>query len=748
MPHARLIVTASLVALASSAPALAQEESPSVPESNVLADTSALPAPPVAEQRPHSFTMHGITVEDPYFWLKDQSYPEIDDADVLAYVNAENAFFEAVMAPHQPLIDTLYAEMRGRMPENDASVPVPDNGMEYWYAYDEGQEYRKWYRRAIGSTDADQLLLDENALAAGHDHFNLGTIQISPNGAILAYSSDTDGSERYILRFLDLASGTVLADEIPGTLGDIVWSEDSSAVVYTPVDDNWRSKVAMLHQLGTEASADTELYRETEEGMEIGIDQTQSRRFLTIWAGDNVSNEIRLVPLADLSAEPLLVAPRVTNRLYDVEERDGRLFILTNDDHVNFRVATSALAAPGNWRTLIEGSDDVYLTGLTVFQNFMALELRDHGLDQVEIRRFPDSASVEIAAQDRSYISYASLMERAGDPVRITFPEASYAASLGPVAEFDVDSIRVDYESMVTPDTDFSYDLASNTLTTLKVQQVPSGYDPADYVTERIEIEARDGTMVPVSLVRRADTEVGPDTPVHLYAYGAYGYAVPPTFSTRQLSLTNRGFIFAIAHIRGGDDLGYQWYLDGKLERRTNTFNDFEDVARGLIARGYTSAGRIAASGGSAGGELMGVIANQAPDLFGAIVAEVPFVDVLNTMLDESLPLTPGEWPEWGNPITDPDAFRLIQSYSPYDNVSAQDYPPMMITAGLNDPRVTYWEPAKWTARLRATRTDDDLTIMRTNMGAGHQGQSGRFEALREEAQAMAFMLTQLGVEE
>jgi len=731
MTPSRLIAAVSLLALTAPAPAfsLAHEESPSVPETDAPTDAQitapALPAPPVADQRPHSLTMHGITVEDPYFWLKDQSYPEIDDADVLAYINEENAFFEAVMAPHQPLIDTLYAEMRGRMPENDASVPVPDNGMEYWYAYDEGQEYRKWYRRPIGSTDTDQLLLDENALAEGHEQFSLGTIQISPNGQILAYSTDTDGAERYILRFLNLENGTVLADEIPGTLGDIVWAADSSAVVYTPVDENWRSKVAMLHQLGTEPSTDIELFRETEDGMEIGIDQTQSRRFLTIWAGDNVSNEIRLVPLADLAAEPVLVSPRVTNRLYDVEERGDILYIHTNQDYVNFSVMTASLDDPGTWGEAIAGSDDFYITGLTAFADYFVLEGRERGLDQVQIWQY----------------SFAP-------PTSVAFPEASYAAGLGPVAEFDTDTIRIDYESMVTPDTDYAYSIESGALTTLKVQQIPSGYDASQYVTERLEIEARDGTMVPVSLVHRADTDLGPDTPVHLYAYGAYGYAVPPVFSTRQLSLTNRGFIFAIAHVRGGDDLGYQWYLDGKLERRTNTFNDFEDVARGLIARGYTSAGRIVASGGSAGGELVGVIANQAPELFGAIIAEVPFVDVLNTMLDTSLPLTPGEWPEWGNPITDPDAFRLIQSYSPYDNVSAQDYPPMMITAGLNDPRVTYWEPAKWTARLRATRTDDNLTVLRTNMGAGHQGQSGRFEALREEAQAMAFMLTQLGVED
>lgn len=701
-------------------PVLAQDESPPV------SDTAApaLPEPPVVDRRPHSFTMHGITVEDPYRWMKDQGHPEIDDEDVLACLTEENTYFEAVMAPHQALIDTLYAEMRGRLPENDSSVLVPDGDYEYWYAYNEGQEYRLWYRRPRAGGDAE-LLLDENALAEGQEQFSLGMIAVSSNARLLAYSTDTDGAERYTLHIRDLQTGEDLPDVIPDTLGDVVWSADSTALVYTPVDENWRSKVAMLHHLDTETVADVELWRETEEGMEIGIDRTRSRRFLTINAGDNVSNEIRLVPLADLDAEPLLVSPRETNRLYSAGERGGTLYILTNDTHVNFRLATASLETPSVWEELIAGSDAIYLTGMTNFADFYVLELRDRGLDQIEIRRYDGS-----------------------EPTRITFPEASYDAGLGPVAEFDVDAIRVDYESMVTPDTDFRYDITSGELTALKVQQIPSGYDASHYVTERLEIEARDGAMVPVSLVRHVATGVGSDTPVHLYAYGAYGYAVPPVFSTRQLSLTDRGFIFAIAHIRGGDDLGYQWYLDGKLERRTNSFNDFVDIARGLIARGYTSAGRIAASGGSAGGELMGVVVNTDPDLWGAVVAEVPFVDVLNTMLDDSLPLTPGEWPEWGNPITSAEDFRLIQSYSPYDNVSARDYPPIMVTAGLNDPRVTYWEPAKWTARLRATRTDDGLTILRTNMGAGHRGQSGRFEALREAAQAMAFMLTQLGIDD
>ncbi len=712
------IVLASFSFFALAAPLHAHQESSDVSES------ATLPAPPVAERRPYSFTTHGITVEDPYHWLKDQSYPVIDDEDVLAYLRAENAYFEAVMAPHQELIDTLYAEMRGRIAENDASVPVRDGAYEYWHAYNEGQEYRLWYRRPAGG-GADELLLDENALAEGHDQFRLGMIEVSPDGRLLAYSTDVDGSERYVIRIKNLETGKLLADTVPGVTGGIVWAADSQSFAYTPVDENWRNKVVMLHRLGSETDTDSEIFRETEEGMQLGIAETQSRRFLTIWTGDNVSNEVLLVPLGDIDAEPVRVAPRVANRLYDVEEHDGALYIRTNDEHVNFRLVTAQLDDPGSWTELRAGSDDFYITGLTTFADFYVVEGRDAGLDQVEIWRYGGS-----------------------EAQRVEFPEASYAAGLGPVDEYDVDAIRIDYESMVTPETDYSYDIASGDLAVLKVQQVPSGYDASQYRTERLMIEARDGVEVPVSLVYRADTDIGPDTPVHLYAYGAYGYAVPPSFSTRQLSLVDRGFIFAIAHIRGGDDLGYQWYLDGKLESRTNTFNDFVDVARGLVERGYTSTGRIAASGGSAGGELMGAIVNQAPDLFGAVVAEVPFVDVLNTMLDTSLPLTPGEWPEWGNPITSEADFRLIQSYSPYDNVTAQDYPPIMATAGLNDPRVTYWEPAKWVARLRYRRTDDDLTVLRTNMGAGHAGQSGRFQALVEEAQAMTFMLTQLGVED
>lgn len=680
--------------------------------------------PPVAAVRPHVSTRHGITITDPYHWLKDQGYPKVDDPEVLEYLNAENAWFEAQMAPRAALVETIFQELKGRIKEDDASVPQKDGDWLYWVEYDTGAQYKKWYRKPVAGGDK-VLILDETALAEGREYFKLGAFSVSPDGRLLAYSIDDNGSERFEVRITDLATGTMLPDVIPGTLSDLVWSADSTMLLYGLANENWRTDNARLHVIGTDPASDVELYHEADEGFRVGIGKTSSERFIVIATGDNETSEVRLVPADDPRAEPILVSPRKKGREYDVEERDGTLYIHTNDDHINFRLATASLDRPGDWTTLIAGSDDFYMTGMTAFRDFYVIEGREAGLDQVEVRYY-GSDRVE----------------------RIAFPEASYVAGLGDNPEFAMAKLRLDYESMVTPDTVLDYDVAARTMETLKIREVPSGYDPGQYVTERVTIAARDGAQVPVSLIYRKGTRLDGTAPLHLYAYGAYGYAVPPGFSTNRLSLVDRGFIYAIAHIRGGDDLGRQWYLDGKLTRRTNTFNDFVDVAKGLIARGYTAKGKVTASGGSAGGELMGVIVNTDPGLWGAVVAHVPFVDVLNTMQDETLPLTPGEWPEWGNPITDKAAFELIRSYSPYENVSAQAYPPLFVTGGLNDPRVTYWEPAKWVARLRAMKTDDTVILLKTNMGAGHGGKSGRFDSLREDAEEFAFLLWQTGLAE
>lgn len=685
--------------------------------------TEKMEKPPAAEQRPYSYQRHGYTVSDPYHWLKDQGYPTVDDEDVLDYLKAENRWFEQNMAGQKELTKSLFAEMKARIKEDDSSVPQKDGDWLYWSKFEEGMQYRQHWRKAVSGGE-EQLMLDENILADGKEYFRLGAASVSPDGRLLAYSYDDNGSERFEARIKDLSNGELLPDVIPGTLSSLVWSADSKMLLYGLANEQWRTDNARLHVLGTDIADDVELYHEDDEGFRVGIGLTQSEKYIVISTGDHETSEVRLVPTDNPLAEPILVSARKVGREYEVEEHDDMLYILTNDEHVNFRLATAPVTDSDNWTTLIAGSDEFYLTDMSTFKDFYVTEGRENGLDQIEIRSYADPAKVE----------------------RIAFPEASYSAGLSDNPEYDVAKLRLSYDSMVTPDTVFDYHLSDKSLETLKVQEIPSGYDASQYVTERLMIEVRDGTMVPVSLVYHKDSKVDGSAPLHLYSYGAYGYAVPPSFSTTRLSLVDRGFVYAIAHIRGGDDLGRNWYLDGKLTKRTNTFNDFVDVARGLIAKGYTSEGRITASGGSAGGELMGAIVNSDPELWGAIVAHVPFVDVLNTMQDESLPLTPGEWPEWGNPITDKAAFEYIRSYSPYDNVTAQAYPPMLITGGLNDPRVTYWEPAKWTAKLRATKTDDNVLLLKTNMGAGHGGKSGRWNALEETAEEFAFILWQMGM--
>jgi oligopeptidase B len=689
--------------------------------------------PPIAEKRPHSQTHHGITITDDYYWLKDQSYPKVDDKDVLEYLKAENAYFEAQMAPNKALTEIIFQEMKGRVKEDDSSVPQKDGDYIYWAKFDEGAQYKKHYRKAVAGEDAglDRLILDENELAKGKEYFRLGEMSISPDGALMAYAYDDNGSERFEAHIRDLATGKDLPDIIPGTLSSIVWSSDSKGIVYGLANENWRTDNAYYHRLGDDPKKAKLLYKEGDIGFGVGVGLTAQEDYIVIATGDNATSEVRLVPASDPTATPVMISPRKVKRQYSVDVRtdeqgDSKLYILTNDDHVNFRIATAPLDKPDQWTTLIAGSDKHYPTGIALFKDFFVTEGRLNGLDKIEIRDYADPAKAEA----------------------IKFPEASYVAGLDDNPEYDITKLRLAYESMVTPDTVLDYTVATRKMETLKVQEIPSGYDASQYVTERLMIKARDGAMVPVSVLYKKGFKKDGSQPLHLYAYGAYGIAIPPGFSTTRLSMVDRGFAYAIAHIRGGDDLGYQWYLDGKLEKRTNTFNDFVDVGRGLIAQGFTSKGKLTASGGSAGGELMGAVANQAPEIFGAIVAHVPFVDVLNTMLDETLPLTPGEWPEWGNPIKDKAAFDLIRSYSPYDNVEAKAYPPMLYTGGLNDPRVTYWEPAKMVAKLRAMKTDDNVLLMKINMGAGHGGKSGRFERLRENAEEAAFLLWQMGMGE
>jgi oligopeptidase B len=680
-----------------------------------------LSAPPVAAQRPHAATHHGVTIDDPWAWLRDPGYPMVADPEILAHVAAENAYFEAAMAPLKPLVGTIFEELKGRVKQDDASVPVKDSAFEYWWRFQPGAQYRQWLRRPVAGGD-EKIILDEPAMAAGHDYFRLGGSSVSPDGRLLAYAVDTAGDERFVLKVKDLASGDDIATVTDKSVGVPVWTADSAGLAWTEVNDNWRRFRIRLHSLGA-AAEDATLYEEVlDKGFGVSVGRTTDRQWLIIATSDHVTSEVRLVPAADPLAQPVLVRARQAGVSYDVDVRGGTLFIRTNDTHENFRLVTAAVAAPGDWQELVAPSDRDYLCGHLAFRSYVAISGRQGGLDQVWL-----------LADD-------------GSRTTVAFPEAAYSAGIGSNAEPDAPLLRLHYSSMVTPATVFDYDVASSRLVTRKVQEVPSGYDPTLYATERLVVTVRDGAQVPVSIVYARGFPRDGSGALHLYGYGAYGIAIPPSFSANRLSLLDRGVAYAIAHIRGGDDLGYGWYLAGKLERRTNSFTDFVDVARALAAAGWAREGGISASGGSAGGELMGAVVNSDPALWASVVADVPFVDVLNTMLDDTLPLTPGEWPEWGNPITDAAAFALIRGYCPYQNVCAQNYPPLLITAGLNDPRVTYWEPAKWAAKLRARKTDDNVLLMKTNMGAGHGGKSGRFAALEELAEEYGFLLANHGL--
>ncbi len=682
----------------------------------------SIAVPPRAAQKPHQFSRHGITVEDPYAWLRDPGYPEVNDPEILAYLEAENAYFEQHMAPLEGLVEEIYTELKNRQPSEDESVPYTRNGYRYQRRYEKDAQYRTWYRAPTDTPEAWTVLLDERELAEGLEYFALGALSVSPDGMRLAYSTDTNGSERYTLHVIDIASGTPLTPPIEATLGSPVWNAASTQVAYTIVNEQWQPLHLYLRDLDNPAPQDDLLFEEQDPAFRVGASTSQSEKYIFITTSTHTAAEVYFVPRNNLRATPQLIAARKPDFEYEVDHRDDEFVIRANLRQQNFDIfrAPETNPEPDNWEILVAGDEDHYITDYLTLKEYIVVELREQGLDQMRV------------------------IDNAGNAHDIEFGEAAYAVGFGANPNYDTHTVRLSYTSMVTPATVYDYDIESRQLTTRKVQEIPSGYDASQFVTSRLQATARDGAMVPVSIVHHHSTPIDGSAPLYLYGYGAYGLGMSPSFSTGRISLLERGFVFAIAHIRGGDELGYHWYKQGKLEARENTFNDFVDVARHLIDAGYARAGNIAIAGGSAGGELMGAVVNQAPELWGAVAAHVPFVDVLNTILDASLPLTPPEWDEWGNPIEDPEAFKLIQSYSPYDQLQAGAYPPMLVTAGLNDPRVTYWEPAKYVAKLRTLKTDDNALLLKTNMGAGHGGKTGRFEALREQAEEYAFFLNAL----
>jgi oligopeptidase B len=691
---------------------------------------------PSAPKRPVVASWHGITLVDEFAWLKAANWQEVlrdpDKLDpaVRAYLDAENAYAEHALADTAPLQSRLSSEMRARIKEDDSTPPAPDAEFAYYVRYRAGGQHPLICRqpRRGGS---DEILLDGDALAAGARFFQLAGTRHSPDHRLLAWSSDRAGSEFYTTRIRDLAAGADLPDAVPETSGSsVVWTAGGRAFYYVHVDRNHRACKVFRHIVGTSAAADALVYEEADPGFFVTVSRLQSGRFGEISIHDHETSEAWLVDLAAPDAVPFCVARRQKGIRYDVEHHPdlfGRpaLVIRTNAENAeDFKIVWTPLAdtARAHWRELVPHRPGVYVLSLALLRDWLVRLERENGLPRITVRRLADRAEHTIA-----------------------FPEETYSLDIDPGYEFATDTLRFVYSSMTTPAEVWDYDLERRSRTLRKRQEIPSGHNPADYVTRRLLATAPDGETVPISILHRADLARDGGAPCLLYGYGSYGIAIPSAFQANRLSLVNRGFVYAIAHVRGGSEKGRRWYRQGKLGNKRNTFSDFIAAAEFLVAERWTSRDRIIAHGGSAGGMLVAAVANMRPDLFAGIVAEVPFVDVLNTMLDESLPLTPPEWHEWGNPITDPAAFAAILGYSPYENVRAQGYPAILAMTGIADPRVLYWEPAKWVARLRERRTDANLLAFRINMSSGHMGAAGRFERLKDVALAYAFAVKVTG---
>lgn len=693
-------------------------------------------APPEAKRIPVIRERHGDVVVDDYAWLQAK-----DDPEVIAYLEAENAHTEAELAHTKELQEELFQEIRSRIQETDLSVPIR-KGPWWWYGKtEEGKQYGISARKPVTDPDelepaedaAEQVLLDQNVEAGDGDYFAVGAFDPSPDHDLLAWSADRNGSELYEMRFRDLRTGEDLPDVIEGTYYGTAWAADSKTFFYTRPDAAMRPHQVWRHTLGTPASEDVLVMQEDDERFFVGIGTTKDERFLVLDIGSKVTSEVWILEADDPTGTFRCVQPREQEVEYGIEHHGDRFFVVTNaDDAVNFKLMEAPEATPGrrHWIEVIGHRPDVKLSGIDVFEDHLVLFERERGVRQIRVRRL--SPGVAGGSPD------------GGDEHVIEQPEEVSTASAGSNPEFSSHVMRYGYTSMVTPGTVFDYHLDTRARVLRKQQPVLGGYDPDQYLTERLWATAEDGSSIPISIVCRRDRT--PGGPALLYGYGSYESSTDPAFSSLRLSLLDRGFAFAIAHIRGGGELGRRWYLDGKYLAKKNTFTDFVACAQHLVDTGWTQPAQLAIRGGSAGGLLMGAVVNLRPDLFGAVVAQVPFVDALNTILDPTLPLTVIEWEEWGNPVESKEFYEYMKSYAPYENVEAKDYPPMLVTAGLNDPRVSYWEPAKWVARLRSTKTDSNRLLLKTEMGAGHAGPSGRYDAWREEALVHAFLLDTFGL--
>jgi oligopeptidase B len=677
--------------------------------------------PPVADKKPHILELHGDRRIDNYFWMRERDRPE-----VIAYLEAENAYTEAMMQHTKTLQTRLYEEMLARIKETDLSVPYRKDNYYYYSRTEEGKAY-PIYCRKKGSLEADEeVLLDQNELAKGHEFFSVGVLEVSPNHEILAYSVDTSGAEEYTLFFLDLTTSQLFCESIPETHYSFAWANDNQTVFYTKIDAAYRPFQLFRHTLGTPIDEDILIYQEKDEAYSLDVGKTRSQAYILMGLHSQITSEVHYLDANNPSASFELFSPRTQGVLYDIDHHGNEFYIITNEEAINFKLLKTPVASPKkeNWQTVISHREDVMLSGISLFANYMVIYERQDGLPIGRVKNLST-----------------------GNEQPILFPEPTYEFYEGSNPEFNTTILRFNYTSLITPHSVFDYDMETNERELKKQTEVLGGYEKTQYKSEWLMATAVDGTQIPISIVYREGIEKDGTNPLFLTGYGSYGYPYPSSFSSNRLSLLDRGVVFVIAHIRGGGELGRKWYEDGKFLKKKNTFTDFIACAEYLIGEKWTSSDRLAISGGSAGGLLMGAVMNMRPDLFKAVVADVPFVDVVTTILDTSLPLSATEWEEWGNP-NDKVYYDYMKSYSPYDNVEAKDYPDTLIVSGLNDSRVMYWEPAKWTAKLRELKTDNNILLLKTNMGAGHSGASGRYESLKELAFEYAFVLDRLGLAE
>ncbi|MEM8936136.1 MAG: S9 family peptidase [Pseudomonadota bacterium] len=731
------VVLAALTAACgqqNAAPTTNQENTP-MSEKTPFADGRALETPSI-EKRPVEITQHGQVRVDNYAWLRDENWqevlrdPSVLDADIRAALEAENAYYDATTSDLEPLREALFEEMRGRIKEDDSSVPARDGDWFYWTKFREGGEYPVFVRAPVdleqNAPGSEQIIYDGDLEGEGEAFFSVGGVSHSPDHSKLAYAVDRLGSEYYSIRIRDLETGVEHDEAIESADGGgAVWTADSSAFYYVERDDNQRGKWVKYHRLGDDPANDRIVYEEPDDGFFLTVGKTLSGAFIVIYSGSHTTSELRVIPAEDADAAPKLIEPRTKNVEYSLSHHGDHFYILTNaDDAVDFKIVRAPVGSPGkeNWVDWAPHEAGVNIVSMSTFKNYLVRLERANALPRIVISDYE------------------------GGVHEITFDEAAYSLGLSTGFEFETQTLRFRYESPATPEQIFDYDMDDRSRRLLKTQEIPSGHDPSLYVVERLFADAPDGAKIPVTILRLKSTPKDGSAPSVLYAYGSYGYSVAANFSTNILPLVDRGLVYAIAHVRGGSAMGRQWYLDGKRDKKINTFTDLNASADMLIDQGFTAQKKIVLYGGSAGGLAVGAAVNLRPELYAGVLGLVPFVDVLNTISDASLPLTPPEWDEWGNPIESEEEFGWIAEYSPYDNIQSADYPPIMATGGVTDFRVTYWEPAKWVARLRHDAKGGPF-VLRMNLTAGHGGSAARFERLDERAHIYAFALKALGYE-